>query len=44
VGKKAEALRASRKNRNRQPPVGEPPEYIRDLGDEKLSLSQREGP
>jgi hypothetical protein len=38
--KRTEALRASRKNVNRQPQekrrLGETPECIRDLGDERL--------
>ena len=42
-GKRTEALRASRKNRNRQPwEVGEP---SRDLGGKRLSgLNGKEGP
>ena len=41
VGERTEALRASRKNRNRQPQevggLGDPPECTRDLGGERLS-------
>jgi hypothetical protein len=46
--KRTKALRASRKNRNRQPwEVGgwrDPPECTRDLRGERFLRTQREGP